>query len=124
MHIALARAPSDGFIVVAVLWILGALATLATVYSVYVINTATALAVNDDRLKSEGLISAGVELAAHQLTAAPEIPPVGRFSFRLGDATIAVEFRSEVRARRPQHSLQGAAVRIVHVDRCTPRDGR
>jgi general secretion pathway protein K len=86
---------SDGFIVVAVLWILGALATLATVYSVYVINTATALAVYDDRLKSEGLISAGVELAAHQLTSTPEIPPVGRFNFQLGDATVGVEFRSE-----------------------------
>jgi general secretion pathway protein K len=86
---------SDGFIVVAVLWILGALATLATVYSVYVINTATALAVNDDRLKSEGLISAGVELAAYQLTAGSEIPPAGSFSFRLGQATIGVDFRSE-----------------------------
>ena len=86
---------SDGFIVVAVLWILGALATLATVYSVYVINTATALAVNDDRLKSEGLISGGVELAAHQLTSTPEIPPAGRFNFRLGNATVGVEFRSE-----------------------------
>jgi general secretion pathway protein K len=95
LPIALGARSSDGFIVVAVLWILGALATLATVYSVYVINTATALAVNDDRLKSEGLISAGVELAAHQLTSVPEIPPVGRFSFRLGDATVGVEFRSE-----------------------------
>jgi general secretion pathway protein K len=86
---------ADGFIVVAVLWILGALATLATIYSVYVINTATALAVNDDKLKSEGLITAGVELAVDQLTAAPEIPPFGSFSFRLGEATIGVEFRSE-----------------------------
>jgi general secretion pathway protein K len=89
------RRSSDGFIVVAVLWILGALATLATIYSIYVINTATALAVNDDRLKSEGLISAGVELAAHQLTAGQEIPPRGAFSFRLGEANIGVEFRSE-----------------------------
>jgi general secretion pathway protein K len=86
---------SDGFIVVAVLWILGALATLATIYSIYVINTATALAINDDRVKAEALVSAGVELTAHQLTAAPELPPLGGFRFRLGGANVAVEFRSE-----------------------------
>ena len=37
---------NDGFIIVAVLWILAALATLAAVIAVYVINTATAFAVN------------------------------------------------------------------------------
>src|SRR5438132_13299833 len=88
------RNAPDGFIVVAVLWILGALATLATIYSVYVINTATALAINDDRVKAEALVSAGVELTAHQLTAAPEIPPSGSFRFRLGQANVGVEFRS------------------------------
>ena len=86
---------SDGFIIVAVLWILGALAALATVYSVYVINTATALAINNDRVKAQALVSAGVELTAYQLTAAPELPPRGRFSFRLGDANVGVEFSSE-----------------------------
>src|SRR5829696_4201168 len=89
------RKSSDGFIIVAVLWILGALATLATIYSVYVINTATALAINDDRVKAAALVSAGVELTAHQLTAAPELPPHGSFSFRLGSANVGVEFRSE-----------------------------
>src|SRR5262249_56030078 len=34
------RAACDGFIVVAVLWMLGALAVLASIYSAYVINTA------------------------------------------------------------------------------------
>ena len=33
----------DGFIIVAVLWILGALATLASIYAVYVVNTADGL---------------------------------------------------------------------------------
>ena len=75
---------SDGFIIIAVLWILGALATLATVYSIYVINTASALAINDDRLKAEALVSAGVELTAYQLTATPDVPPSGSFRFRLG----------------------------------------
>jgi general secretion pathway protein K len=86
---------SDGFIVVAVLWILGALATLATIYSIYVINTATALAINDDRVKAQALVSAGVELTANQLTVASELPPRGSFRFRLGDANLGVEFVSE-----------------------------
>jgi len=89
------RKSSDGFIIVAVLWILGALATLATIYSIYVINTATALAINDDRVKAQALVSAGVELTAYQLTAAPELPPRGRFTFRLGEANVGVEFSSE-----------------------------
>ena len=77
------------------LWILGALATLATVYSIYVINTASALAIIDDRLKAEALVSAGVELTAYQLTATPDVPPSGSFRFRLGEANVAVEFRTE-----------------------------
>ena len=36
------RGAPDGFIIVAVLWILGALATLASVYAVFIIDTATA----------------------------------------------------------------------------------
>src|SRR4051812_28953459 len=50
-----------GFIVVAVLWILTALATLATIFSMYVINTATAFAVHDERLQAEGLARAAIE---------------------------------------------------------------
>jgi general secretion pathway protein K len=90
------RHAPDGFIVVAVLWILAALATLATIYAIYVTNTATALAVNADRLQGEALVSAGVELTAHQMTATPVArPPRGSFGIRLGRANVAVEFRSE-----------------------------
>src|SRR3954470_22452096 len=59
----------DGFIIVAVLWILAALATLATIFSVYVINTATAFTVHDERLQAEGCARAAIELAVYQLTA-------------------------------------------------------
>ncbi len=45
----------DGFIVVAALWILGALATLASIYSMYVANAATSVAVNDDALRAEAV---------------------------------------------------------------------
>jgi general secretion pathway protein K len=96
----IARSPDggrDGFIVVAVLWMLGALATLASIYAVYVINTATAMGVNDDRLQAESLITAALELTAYRLTATDpdNRPSRGDFAFRLGRAAVAVDFRSE-----------------------------
>jgi general secretion pathway protein K len=86
-----------GFIIVPVLWILVALASLAGILSVYVANTAVALSLNDDRLRSAALVSAGVELTAYQLTSAakPLRPPHGSFSFRLDNARISVSFWSE-----------------------------
>jgi general secretion pathway protein K len=94
---ASARRRPDGFIVVAVLWILGALATLASIYAVYVINTATSMSVNDDRLQAEGLVTAALELAAYRITSADADtrPSQGAFAFRLGRANVTVEFRSE-----------------------------
>jgi general secretion pathway protein K len=87
----------DGFIVVAVLWMLGALATLASIYAVYVINTATAMGVTDERLQAEGLMTAALELTTYRLTAtdADNRPSRGDFAFRLGRAAVAVDFRSE-----------------------------
>jgi len=87
----------DGFIIVAVLWILGALATLVSIYAVYVANTAVSLSVNDDRLQAEASVSAALELTAYRLAAvsAEARPTQGTFSFRAGRASVAVEFRSE-----------------------------
>jgi general secretion pathway protein K len=88
---------SAGFILVAVLWILAALATLASIYAVYVVNTATSMSVNDDRVKAEALITAALELTAYRLIAAgtENRPSRGEFLFRLGNANITVEFKSE-----------------------------
>lgn len=97
-HAARSRERSrDGFIVVAVLWMLGALATLASIYAVYVINTATAMGVNDQRVQAEGLMTAALELTTYRLTAtdADNRPSRGEFAFRLGRAAVAVDFRSE-----------------------------
>jgi general secretion pathway protein K len=97
-HAALSPGRSrDGFIVVAVLWMLGALATLASIYAVYVINTATAMGVNDQRVQAEGLMTAALELTTYRLTAtdADNRPSRGEFAFRLGRAAVAVDFRSE-----------------------------
>ena len=55
----------DGFIIIAVLWMLIALATLASIYSVYIANTAMALAVSDDSLQAELLVTTSLELTAY-----------------------------------------------------------
>jgi general secretion pathway protein K len=96
-HRAAAGSRQSGFIIVPVLWILMALAGLAGILSVYVANTAVALSLNDDRLRSAALVSAGVELTAYQLTSAakPLRPPSGSFSFRLDKARVSVSFWSE-----------------------------
>jgi general secretion pathway protein K len=87
---------ADGFIVIAVLWILGALAVLASVYSIFVVDTATTFAGHRDRLRAEALVSAGLELAAYRITANPQQRPSnGTFSFRMGQASVLVQFRSE-----------------------------
>ncbi len=87
----------DGFIVVAVMWILMALAALVTIYSVYVANSAIAQSINEDRVRSDALVSAGVELAAYQLSTPTKTkrPTHGAFNFRLGRATVTVSFISE-----------------------------
>jgi general secretion pathway protein K len=86
----------DGFIVVAVLWILAALATLATVFSMYVINTATAFTVHDERLQAEGLARAAIELSVYQVAASTPAPlSRGSFLFRIGNANVNAEFMSE-----------------------------
>jgi general secretion pathway protein K len=92
------RGESDhpGFIIVAVLWILAALATLALIYSVYARETALNFVSHDERLQAEALAESGVELAAYELTAQPNLQPLdGHFSFRQGSAAVSVKFRCE-----------------------------
>src|SRR3954467_4838612 len=112
----IARGHCDGFILVAVLWIIAALATLATIFSVYVINSATAFTVHDERLQAEGCARAAIELAVYQLAATPQaansqpanaqagnaepanpqtVPTRGRFLFRIGNARVITDFNSE-----------------------------
>src|SRR5258707_1409965 len=86
---------SQGFIVVAVLWMLAALATLATVYAIYVKETAAAFVGYNDRLEAQALAMAGGELAAFQFTATPPTRPARRrLPFRIGSARGSVRFRS------------------------------
>ena len=102
------QATSDGFILVAVLWIIAALATLASIFSLYLANTAASLSLNDSAVQSEALVFSSLELTAYQVSAPkpsapasranPNVPPPptrGDFSFRLGRANVAVSFISE-----------------------------
>jgi general secretion pathway protein K len=90
------RHAPDGFIIVAVLWILGALATLASIYAVYIIDTAFVSKARDERVVVEGMIQAALELTAHQVMSKPgERQSHGAFSFRLGNAVASAQFRSE-----------------------------
>ena len=99
----------DGFIIVAVLWILVALATLASIYSIYINNSALAVSGMDDGLQAEALVSAGLELTAFRLTVPKDKdsdkdkdkdkeaqrPTRGQFAFRLGRANVTVNYSSE-----------------------------
>jgi general secretion pathway protein K len=97
IHTTDRRRAANGFVVVAVLWILAALATLASVYAIYVANSVTAARIHDDRIQAQALISAALDLAAYQLNAASDAtrPTRGVFNVRLGGAQAAAEFVSE-----------------------------
>jgi len=92
-----ARSSQQGFVLVAVLWLLAALAALATILSVYLSNSARALALNDATVQAQALVSAGVELAAYRLQLGGEDarPAQGSFRVRLNGAEISVSFVSE-----------------------------
>lgn len=91
------RKSSDGFILVAVLWILGGLAVLAAIYTLYVVNAATGLKVSNERIQADASVSAALELTAYYLGAVKpqERPTRGTFNFRAGSSNVAVDFVSE-----------------------------
>ena len=91
------RTGERGFIVIAVLWILAALSALVLIYLTYVTNTAVVVAGSIDRVRTEALVQAGVELAAFQLIGRSEAarPTSGTFNARVGQGRVFVTFRSE-----------------------------
>src|SRR2546421_643900 len=86
-----------GFIVVAVLWVIAAVSGLGVVYLSFVTHTALIVGNNTERVQSDALVTAGVELAAYQLTAVRQDarPSSGTFNARMGAARLSVTFRSE-----------------------------
>ena len=91
------RTNERGFIVIAVLWILAALSALVLIYLTFVTNTAAVVAGSTDRVQTEALVGAGVELAAFQLAGRSEAarPTSGTFNARVGNGRVFVTFRSE-----------------------------
>jgi general secretion pathway protein K len=90
-------ASQQGFVIIAVLWILAALSALAMIFSVYIANSARALAAGDVSLQTEALVSSSLELTAYQLSPTKDDgrPTQGSFRYRLSGADVAVTFVSE-----------------------------
>jgi len=90
-------AARNGFIVVTTLWLLAGLAALAAVASVYIAQSAAALSALDAATQWEMASSAGLELAAYELSAPITVRRVthGGFGFRLANASVQVEYMSE-----------------------------
>lgn len=88
---------NDGFIVVAALWLLAGLAALASVASLYIAQSAITLSALDAATQWEMLSTAGVELAAYELSAPVTVrrPTHGGFGFRLANSSVKVEYMSE-----------------------------
>src|ERR1700693_1054651 len=86
----------NGFIMVAALWLLAALATLASVASIYIAQSARGLSSLDVALQAEMLTTAGIELAAYQLSAPVTVrrPTHGGFNFRLANSRVAGRYWS------------------------------
>lgn len=101
----------DGFILVAALWMLAALAALATAASLYVAQSAKALTAFDAALQSEMLTSAGIELAAYQLSTPAGVrrPTRGSFGFRLAKSNVTVTYLSEA----ARINLNGASKAMI-----------
>lgn len=86
---------NDGFIVVAVLWILMGLAVLATIFSIFVANSAMSSRISVDQLQGEALIAAALELTTYHRSVSVTPPTRGSFKFYLGNANVTVAFVSE-----------------------------
>ena len=91
------RRGARGFIVVAVLWILAAISALVLIYLTFVTNTAVVVAGSTERIQTEAMLTAGVELSALQLASSDENARAtsGTFNARVGTGRIFVTFRSE-----------------------------
>ena len=91
------RRGARGFIVVAVLWILAAISALVLIYLTFVTNTAVVVAGSTERIQTEAMLTAGVELSALQLASSDENARAtsGTFNARVGAGRIFVTFRSE-----------------------------
>lgn len=87
----------EGFVLVAALWLLAALTVLVTAASLYLAQSYKTLGAFDAALEVDMLKTAGVELAAYQLSTPATVrrPTRGQFGFRLAKSSVTVEYLSE-----------------------------
>ncbi|MGB8401994.1 general secretion pathway protein GspK [Bradyrhizobium sp.] len=118
------RHNARGFIVVAVLWILATLSALVLIYLTYVTNTAAIVAGSTDRVQTEALVTAAVELTAYRLTGAGERdrPTHGTFNAKVGVARLSVMFRSEAARVDLNSAPKGLLVGLIGGLGATPSD--
>jgi len=86
-----------GFVIAPVLLILSVLATLTGALSVYLGRSAIALGVNDDRLRTDALVSASLELMACSLSSGNKQtrPLSGSSRFLFDGATVSTSYSAE-----------------------------
>ena len=91
------RRPERGFVIIAVLWMMAMIAALLLIYLNYVVHTASLVSTVTQRVQSDALMRAAVELTAFQLGQSKDAdrPTHGIVDTRLGAARIHIAFRSE-----------------------------
>jgi general secretion pathway protein K len=89
--------PERGFVVVVVLWMVAMIAALLLIYLNYVVNTGNLVATVTQRVQTEALMRAAVELTAFQLGQSKDSdrPTHGIVETRLGATQLQIAFRSE-----------------------------
>ena len=91
------RRSERGFVIVAVLWMMAMIAAMLLIYLSYVVHTANLVSTVTQRVQTDALMRAAVELTAFQLGQAKdeERPTHGIIDTRLGAARFHIAFRSE-----------------------------
>jgi general secretion pathway protein K len=89
--------PEQGFVIVAVLWIMAMLGALLLIYLSYVVQTGNLVSTVTQRVQTDALMRAAVELTAYQLGQSKDEdrPTHGIVDTRLGAAKFHIAFRSE-----------------------------
>jgi general secretion pathway protein K len=85
-----------GFVVVVVLWMVAMIAALLLIYVNYVVNTGSLVATVTQRVQTDALMRAAVELTAYQLLQSRKNERThGSIETRLGATQLQIAFRSE-----------------------------
>jgi len=95
--VAANRKPERGFVIIAVLWMMAMIAALLLIYLSYVVHTANLVSTVTQRVQTDALMRAAVELTAFQLGQSKDAdrPTHGIVDTRLGAAQLRIAFRSE-----------------------------